>query len=166
MKLKRLIFFLFACQTMISAYSQTRLVEGELGCGATVGSSNKKTTGAIIDGELRLNLKDGKVSPAFQLSQSNLGLKDTDYHERYTTLQVLCDYNFQPGKKVSPFAGCGVGMAIVKSDNWNISDDNTPLVVCRVGCEFFKRIRFTTDYRLQKGDYSYFTFRLGFVIGG
>ena len=84
---------------ILFAKAQVKPVEGELFAGLAVGASQYNTTGAIIGAELRFNLSKGKISPGFQLSQNSVGIKHTNRNERYTNLQILCDYNLNAGKK-------------------------------------------------------------------
>ena len=150
---------------ILFAKAQVKPVEGELFAGLAVGASQYNTTGAIIGAELRFNLSKGKISPGFQLSQNSVGIKHTNRNERYTNLQILCDYNLNAGEKVCPFIGAGLGMGLLDGDGWYCSTGSA-ILSARIGCEFIKRLRITADYRLQKSDCSFFTLRLGYVIEG
>lgn len=79
-------------------------------------------------------------------------------------IQALGDYNFYPGKQVNPFAGAGVGAAII--DESASRKLNSFCISPRTGVELFRHLRLTLNYCFLKQGYSYWNFSAGIVLGG
>lgn len=84
---------------------------------------------------------------------------------RNMILQPVVDYNFRIGKKVSPFVGGGLGMAVIDVDA-GYDQFNSICFTPRLGAELFKHLRLTLDYRLLKWNLSFWNCSVGFVLGG
>ena len=161
-----------------SIKAQVQQVEWEiLSAGVVFPTKDAQTLGIIFGTEVRFNLYDGKISPGMEFSFSGYYREYTAYDEltgyrqKYTdvntgflSFQGLCDYNFKPRNKVSPFAGMGLGFIAS-----TYGDEPNGFIIApsfRVGCEFYKFLRTTLDYRIMKYGFNFFSLRLGFVIGG
>ena len=135
------------------------------------------TLGIILGTEVRFNLYDGKISSGIEISFGGYFReyevyvpyyddwhKYTDVKTNFLSFQGLCDYNFNPRNKISPFAGVGLGLVASGYDDG--PDGVTIAPSIRIGCEFYKFLRTTLDYRIMKYGFNFFSLRLGFVIGG
>ncbi|MDR2293570.1 MAG: hypothetical protein LBE11_08880 [Prevotellaceae bacterium] len=84
--------------------------------------------------------------------------------KRYFICQNPKYHNFKPRNKIVPFVGFGLGFVASAYDD--APDGFTVLPSLHAGCEFYKFLRATLDYRIMKYKFNYFSLRLGFVIGG
>lgn len=176
--MKKIILTLIASAFCLSINAQVQLLEWELqSAGVVFPTKDAQGLGVIAGTEVRLNLCDGKISPGLEVSASFYNREYDVYNdfgdiiERRTgiftinlTIQGVCDYNFKPLSKVSPFAGIGVGL--IAYGYRDVPDGVTIMPSLRVGCEFYKFLRATLDFRMMKYGLNYFALRLGFVIGG
>jgi hypothetical protein len=172
---------------IISTYSFGQSFEWEiLNLGIPFGFQKDKSgdviwnqdKGAAIGTEIRYNYLGKRLSSGIQLSftgwNRRSSMRDYDFskHQNPFIFLLVTDYNFLEinPKKISPFAGMGIGYASIRS--WPLASSEEEKNVkshfaCspRVGVEFFKRIRLTTEYQyLGKGN-SFFNVKLGFVVG-
>jgi hypothetical protein len=157
--------------------AQVQQVEWEiLSAGTIIPTKDAQSLGIILGTEVRFNLYDGKISTGMEFSLSgyyrNYNLYDefgTKYEYNsvgtsFLSFQGICDYNFNPRNKIVPFVGFGVGLVASAYDDCQDGFFISPSL--RVGCEFYKFLRTTLDYRIMKYGFNYFSLRLGFVIGG
>jgi hypothetical protein len=175
--MKKLISILFiTCCSNINA--QVQQVEWEiLSPGIIIPTKDAQYPGFILGTEVRFNLYYGKISTGMEFSLSGYHREyevynaDVDYRYKFTdvkttflSFQGVCDYNFKPRNKIVPFAGFGLGFVASAYDD--APDGFTISPSLRAGCEFYKFLRTTLDYRIMKYGFNYFSLRLGFVIGG
>ena len=83
----------------------------------------------------------------------------------------VCDYNFNLGKKVSPFGGMGLGLnmynIIVGSYDNDRTDGTTGIgVMPRAGIELGRHLRFTLNAHLGKRIYNTVGLSVGYAFGG
>lgn len=161
--------------------------EGEIGVGLNFGSDklnfDNSRIGATFFAEGRYNFQRIPIDIGLQVAGSifHRDAKNAGNLE-FKTWNVLAvtDYNFRRCKKVSFFAGFGLGYAAldtsapIRFDNSNpnwagFSTGEKKGSFCfmpRVGIELFHRLRFTFDYRLQEEANRHFDLSIGFVFGG
>jgi hypothetical protein len=161
-----------------SINAQVQPVEWEIiSAGTVLPTKDAQTLGIIFATEVRFNLDNGKISSGMELSVGGYPRKYTaideitgysrDYRDvgtGFLSFQGLCDYNFNPRRKIMPFAGVGLGLVASRYDD--NADGLAFVPSVRIGCEFYKFFRTTLDYRIMKYGFNYFSLRLGFVIGG
>jgi hypothetical protein len=118
---------------------------------------------------------------------SIIGTSDTsspDVYNHYRadhkpSLVTFVDHNWRGWRRVSLFAGAGVGMSAVdwefyeyRSDLeravWDTYRDRSFVFNPRVGAEFFNRVRLTVEYKwmVTASEYSFFGLTVGGVFGG
>ncbi|MDR1984601.1 MAG: hypothetical protein LBQ28_07250 [Prevotellaceae bacterium] len=165
----------FGFSTNINA--QVQQVEWEiLYGGVVIPTKDVGSLGITLGTEVRFNLYDGKISTGMEFSLSGFyreynvfndyygNIEYTNVGTHFLSFQGLCDYNFKPRNKIVPFAGFGLGFVASTYDDNPDGFFISPSI--RVGCEFYKFLRTTLDFRLMKYGFNYFSLRLGFVIGG
>ncbi|MDR1553556.1 MAG: hypothetical protein LBS69_08870 [Prevotellaceae bacterium] len=177
--MKKIISILFiTCWLSSNANAQVQQIEWEiLSCGIIMPTKDAQYPGPILGTEVRFNLYDGKISTGVEFSLSGYFREyeiynaEVDYRSKYSdvgtaflSFQGVCDYNFKPRNKIVPFAGFGLGFVASTYDDAPNGFTISPSI--RVGCEFYKFLRTTLDYRVMKYGFNYFSLRLGFVIGG
>ena len=164
-----------------------RSIEVEVGGGMVFGADklnfDKNRIGATFYAEGRYNLQRLPVDVGLQVAGS-IFYRDSDNAGdlEFRTWNVLAvsDYNFRMCKKVSFFAGLGLGYAALDTSAPIRFDNSTPnwagfstgdktgsfCFMPRVGAEFFHRLRLTFDYKLQEKANRHFDLTVGFVFGG
>jgi hypothetical protein len=177
--MKKIISILvITCGISSSINAQVQQIEWEiLSVGTIIPTKDAQNLGLILSTEVRFNLYDGKISTGMEFSLSGYFREyevynaEVDYRHKYTdvrtsflSFQGVCDYNFKPRNKIVPFAGFGLGFVASAYDD--APDGFTISPSLRAGCEFYKFLRTTLDYRIIKSVFNYFSLRLGFVIGG
>lgn len=77
-------------------------------------------------------------------------------------------YNFRQGRKVNPFAGCAVGLAINSIDGreFYFSEGTSIIFIPRFGVEFFRHMRLTCQFNLSRAGYNNAELTLGVCFGG
>ncbi|MDR3226456.1 MAG: hypothetical protein LBT56_02150 [Prevotellaceae bacterium] len=172
-----ILFFIVAFGMNNNVNAQVQQIEWEiLSAGTIIPTKDAQSLGIILGTEVRFNLYDGKISTGMEFSLGGYhreysvyseyygNVKFTDVQTSFLSFQGICDYNFKPRNKIVPFAGFGVGFVASAYDDHQDGFFISPSL--RVGCEFYKFLRATLDYRIMKYGFNYFSLRLGFVIGG
>ncbi|MDR2127405.1 MAG: hypothetical protein LBP63_11345 [Prevotellaceae bacterium] len=176
--MKKILLLLCAIYFSHSINAQVQQIEWEILSGGTIiPTKDAQALGIIVGTEVRFNLYDGKISTGMEFSLSGYNreyteidpfsgdnYKYTDVRTSFLSFQGLCDYNFKPRNKIVPFAGFGLGFVASAYDDAPNGFTISPSL--RVGCEFYKFLRTTLDFRIMKYGFNYFSLRLGFVIGG
>lgn len=185
-------------------YRKVKMFEVEIGAGGLCSSTlnvvdgKAKTSHELFPSffiEQRINIAHGPFDEAINLNRVVMKkvVNNVMYDSRLWGLTVFGDYNFCRGRKITPFAGLGFGMATANVNcsmptgkalelgvvsQEDIADsfpdlvdtgalhNNTAVMVPRIGVEFINRIRLTAEYRVMKKQYSYFGMNLGVVFGG
>lgn len=80
---------------------------------------------------------------------------------------LFSDYNFNHGKRVSPFIGLGVGAALVTS-LWEVMEKKAGGLFFRqeVGAEFFRHVRLTCYSKICMKAYNNVGLSIGYAFGG
>ena len=168
--MKRLLFVLFALLPMCSFAQEVevRRVEGSISLGASFfeDSFYESTAGEIgllSSVELRYNLRsvpmDVGVMSMMDIRGGDCELCNGSWENNLSFLAVT-DYNFRRGKRVSYFAGVGVGVTFYNVDTTKLC------VMPRVGMEFFNRMRLTMAYMVGPNAKNTLNLTLGVAIGG
>ncbi len=199
-----LILFCLLSGVLRAQTEDVRRFEVELGLGIAASPEklnfDNAESGYIFFAEARYNFADVPVNIGLHWSTQLIGRELEGYYKpdptgwcmvNYNTnaIMVVSDYTFRRGKRISFFAGAGVGIAnyrtqselLIKdgysfgSDDFNIEEHSYRVPyseytgICfmpRVGVEFFNHLRLTADYKIGKKGYNHFDFTLGVVIGG
>lgn len=168
--MKRLLFVLFALLPMCSFAQEVevRRVEGSISLGASFfeDSFYESTAGEIgllSSVELRYNLRnvpmDVGVMSMMDIRGGDCELCNGSWEGDLSFLAVT-DYNFHRGRKVSYFAGVGVGATFYNADTTKLC------FMPRVGMEFFNHLRLTMAYMAGPNAKNTLNLTLGVAIGG
>ena len=182
--MKQIFLILFICYSSFG-FCQTnnnvKSFEFELFVGPIYANnynkSESKDIGVNAGLEGRYNLSQTPYS--FGLKAQIAGLErryDRSNWENIMQINVVLtfDYNFRYWRHISLFSGAGLGISVLDDDRYS-SSSYTPVlsrdktVLCfnpRLGAEFFKRIRLTTDINIIDAEHSFIGLNLGFVLGG
>ena len=129
--------------------------------------------GALTFGTgIRYNLPGLSLSPGFDFTFSGWNRVApaplaSSYHQNAFVFLLTTDYNYTKiSPKFIPFGGLGVGGALMR--DWGDNIDGISYypkfaVSPRVGFEFLKNLRFTTEYMCLGNGNNFFNFKLGFV---
>ena len=165
------LMFMFVGIVSVSAQTMdVRRVEGEIGAGMACGlwklDYEHCTPGPKINLELRYNLPKVPIDVGLHISPYAVYRNRTiDQHidkdsDLALDLMAVSDYNFRRGRKVSFFAGAGVGVTVQSSRTTLLS------AMPRVGVEFFNHLRLTAAVSFSQKDVSHFSLSIGGVFGG
>ncbi|MBR5491637.1 MAG: hypothetical protein IKV77_00730 [Alistipes sp.] len=168
--MKRLLFVLFALLPMCSFAQEVevRRVEGSISLGASFfeDSFYESTAGEIgllSSVELRYNLRnvpmDVGVMSMMDIRGGDCELCNGSWKSDLSFLAVS-DYNFRRGKRVSYFAGVGVGATFYDANTTKLC------VMPRVGMEFFNHLCLTMAYMAGPNAKNTLNLTLGVAIGG
>ena len=168
--MKRLLFVLFALLPMCSFAQEVevRRVEGSISLGVSFfeDSFYESTAGEIgllSSVELRYNLRnvpmDVGIMSVVDIRGGDCELCNGSWEGDLSFLAVT-DYNFRRGKRVSYFAGVGVGATFYNADTTKLC------VMPRVGMEFFNHLRLTMAYMAGPNAKNTLNLTLGVAIGG
>jgi opacity protein-like surface antigen len=168
--MKRLLFVLFALLPMCSFAQEVevRRVEGSISLGASFfeDSFYESTAGEIgllSSVELRYNFRsvpmDVGVMSMLDIRGGDCELCNGSWENNLSFLAVA-DYNFRRGKRVSYFAGVGVGATFYDANTTKLC------FMPRVGMEFFNRLRLTMAYMAGPNAKNTLNLTLGVAIGG
>ena len=127
--------------------------------------------GTMLVFEPRFNIPNSAIDVGIQSSLGYIAYQreEADYIH-FNTFAIFCDYNWRNWKRMSLFAGFGLGL-----DNRLSSPDldsgftvsgQSALTVPRIGAEFFQHIRISAEYGLKIQAYSYLGLTVGVVFGG
>ncbi|MDR3340540.1 MAG: hypothetical protein LBT25_10705 [Candidatus Symbiothrix sp.] len=179
-KILLFLAFIFATSHLFSQSIECEIIN--FGCafgfqkdkiGNTVGRPEDPKIALSFGTEIRCNLLDKKLSPGLQFTFSGWGRNSSS--GGYANTQnahiflAVTDYNFtEVHPKIMPFVGAGLGCSIMR--DWGGEAVGTTyyshFACCpRVGVEFFKRLRLTTEYQYIGNRNSFFNIKLGFVVG-
>ena len=169
--MKRFLFVLFALLPMCSFAQEeveVRRVEGSISLGASFfeDSFYESTAGEIgllSSVELRYNLRsvpmDVGIMSVVDIRGGDCELCNGSWENNLSFLAVT-DYNFRRGKRVSYFAGVGVGATFYNADTTKLC------FMPRVGMEFFNHLRLTMAYMAGPNAKNTLNLTLGVAIGG
>lgn len=137
------------------------------------GNVGSHKVGPAFGIEARHNLRHAPADVGVQLYMGTALSKyqGGDLSCRTFTLMPVCDYNFNLGKKVSPFVGMGIGLnmynIIVGSYDNDRTDGTTGIgVMPRAGVELGRHLRFTLNAHLGKRIYNTVGLSVGYAFGG
>lgn len=178
------IIFSFVALAAIQANAQTKIVEmmeGEIRAGLTTPLGGYHTGKPQISGALgiegRYNFKGTAwdCGLMLDLSTARRGYEHlyNDGYDRWQNNRTLAlaatgDYNFRQGKKINPFAGAALGVALndVVGDKYFPTKGISMLFAPRIGVEFVYHIRLMAQFNICRKGYNNFSLTLGFVLGG
>lgn len=177
-----LIFILAALSGKTYAESHNvQMLEGEIRAGLTLpiggyhGGTAQVSAALGIEGRYNFKGTPWDCGIMLDLSTARRGFNhlyddDSDRWQSNRTLSfaALCDYNFRQGKKINPFVGAALGIALndVVGDDYFPSKGTSMLFAPRVGIEFIHHIRLMAQVNLSRKGYNNVSLTLGFVIGG
>ena len=194
--MKKLIFaFALLCciqgnaQTSQSTVADRKVgrIEGEIGGGFSFGADklnfDKNKLGATFYAEARYNMQRVPLDIGVQAGGTIFhreSVNDGQLKFRTWNVMAVSDYNFRRCKKISLFAGIGLGYASLDNSapitfddsqsNWGgFSTGTRTGSLCfmpRIGVELFHHLRVTLDYKLQEKANRHFGLSLGVVFGG
>lgn len=194
--MKKLIFaFALLCciqgnaQTSQSTVADRKVgrIEGEIGGGFSFGADklnfDKNKLGATFYAEARYNMQRVPLDIGVQAGGTIFHRESVNAGQlKFRTWNVMAvsDYNFRRCKKISLFAGIGLGYASLDNSapitfddsqsNWGGFSTGTRMgSLCfmpRIGVELFHHLRVTLDYKLQEKANRHFGLSLGVVFGG
>lgn len=158
-----------------------QMMEGEIRAGITtpLGSyhAGKAQISADLGIEGRYNFKGTPwdCGLMLDLSTARRGYEhlyndgsDRWQSNRTLALALIGDYNLHQGKKVNPFAGVAIGVALndVVGDKYFPSSGASMIFAPRIGVEFIYHIRLMGQFNICRKGYNNFSLTLGFVLGG
>ena len=194
--MKKLIFaFALLCciqgnaQTSQSTVADRKVgrIEGEIGGGFSFGADklnfDKNKLGATFYAEARYNMQRVPLDIGVQAGGTIFHRESVNAGQlKFRTWNVMAvsDYNFRRCKKISLFAGIGLGYASLDNSapitfddsqsNWGgFSTGTRTGSLCfmpRMGVELFPHRRVTLAYKLQEEANRHFGLSLGVVFGG
>ena len=86
---------------------------------------------------------------------------------RIASIMVFSDYNFNRGKRVSPFAGLGVGVASCDVVVGSFGEQGGRYIISpRIGIEFLRHIRLTCYSKICMKAYNNIGLSIGYAFGG
>ena len=197
MNMKRILLFLLflpiaSLGIFAQDYNNVRVFEFEMGAGLNHGnirgySQSGIKVGPVIFIETRFNLRESPLDIGLQ---SSIGgsfakkAKKDSYLYDISTIAVVSaiylDYNHRKWENVSLFGGLGLGRALFKIDEDQVSHDGTRInghecnheihslfaFSPRIGAEFFNCIRLTAECKIMAKYSSYYALNVGIVMGG
>ena len=176
------------CATSFAQKIEVRRLEGEIGFGL-INDVNSLTldncaTGPKLYGELRYNFRMLPIDVGLQVSGSYFHRETDNQAERLKSksynIMAVADYNLFHGRKLSVFAGIGVGLGVLDMSypidiknpdahwtGYSTGDGkNKPCFSPRVGIELFNHLRLTVHYMAEEKANNHFGVSIGGVIGG
>lgn len=171
----------FVPLSVTASETSVQRLEGEIFAGFTVplesyhGSTPQISVTMGIEGRYNFPNAPWDCGVMLALTGSQHGyshLYDDGYdrwqNNRTLSFDVSSHYNFRQGKNVNPFVGCAVGIAFnsVVGDMYFPSEGVSMLFAPRVGIEFIRHIRVTSQFNICRKGYNNFSVALGFVLGG
>lgn len=166
--------------------------EGEIGVGVVFGAHKnplfqRNQPGFTLYAEGRYNFPKEPIDIGLQASwdsffrESNWGDEQESLFFESWHLMAVSDYYLRHDKKVSFFAGLGLGYARLRvidprlysfpnpAYNYYEAGGSSQGGICimpRIGIEFFHHLRLTLDYKIQERDNRHFNIGIGGVFGG
>ena len=194
--MKKLIF-VFALLWFLQGNAQTSQLagaerqvgrfEGEIGGGISFGADklnfDKNKLGATFYTEARYNMQRVPLDVGVQVGGTIFHRESVNAGQlKFKTWNVMAvtDYNLQRHKKISFFAGIGLGYASLDHSAPITFDDSQPnwggfstgtktgsfCFMPRIGVEVLHHLRVTIDYKFQEKANRHFGLTLGVVFGG
>ena len=189
--IRRIVLLLLAVALCSTARAQTvevRRFEAEIGVGLVNGASKLSLDGCdagpLLYAEVRYNLRALPIDVGVQLSSSYFHRKADGQADRLQTrssnIMAVADYNLFRGRRVSLFAGVGVGCGVLEltaplaithpDERWSgytTGDGKSKLCLSpRFGVELFNHLRLTLFYMGEERANNHFGLSIGGVIGG
>ena len=189
--IKRIFVILVLTLSFTSAFAQkveVRRFEGEIGVGLVNGinklSLDGCDAGPRLYAELRYNLRALPIDIGIQLSSAYFHREaDSQAHRLQTkscNIMAVADYNLFRGRKISLFAGAGVGCGVLNltapitithpDERWSgysTGDGKTKFsVMPRFGVELFNHLRLTLFYTGEEKANNHYGLSIGGVFGG
>ena len=194
--MKKLIFaFALLCfmqgiaQTSQSTVADRKVgcIEGEIGGGFAFGADklnfDKNKLGATFYAEVRYNIQRVPLDVGVQVGGTIFHRESVNAGQlKFKTWNVMAvtDYNFRRYKKISFFAGIGLGYASLDNSAPITFDDSQPnwggfstgtktgsfCFMPRIGVELFHHLRVTFNYKLEEKANRHFNISVGVVFGG
>ena len=188
---KRITILLIAIMSCTATFAQrveVRRLEGEIGVGL-VNGVNKLTldgcdAGPRLYAELRYNLHALPIDLGVQFSSSYFHRNADSQADRLQTkscnIMAIADYNLLRGRKISLFAGAGVGCGVLNltapisitrpDERWSgysAGEGKAKLsVMPRFGVELFNHLRLTLFYTGEEKANNHHGLSIGGVFGG
>ena len=189
--IKRVLAILVLTLSFTNAFAQkveVRRFEGEIGIGL-INGVNKLTldgcdAGPRLYAELRYNLHALPIDVGLQFSSAYFHRDAESQADRLQTkscnIMAVADYNIFRGRKISFFAGAGVGCGILNltapititrpDERWSgyTSGEGKAKfsVMPRIGVEFFNHLRLTLFYTGEEKANNHYGLSIGGVFGG
>lgn len=146
--------------------------EFELSAGMTYGIDHflgDKKLGPALALEGRYNFPILPTDVGLELYIGSAVRKFMGIHlsNRIFSFMAFYDYNFNRGKKISPFAGAGIGIAscdIISGSYGNVGA--RAIFSPRIGIEFLRHIRLTCYSKLCLKGYNNVGLSIGYAFGG
>ncbi len=146
--------------------------EVEISVGGTYGIDKyvgKKLVGPAFAIEGRYNFPRNPMDLGLEIYAGSTTRKyeGSNLSNRILSLSVYSDYNFNRGKKFSPFIGVGVGIASCKVVQGYYGNDAVKAIFTpRIGIEMFNHFRVTAYSKLGYRGYNNFGISVGYAFGG
>jgi len=154
----------------VKAFEFEPFVGATYGLAGNVGSHK---AGPAFGIEARYNFRHAPVDVGMQIYMGTAlsRYQGGDLSCRTFSIMPVCDYNFNPGKKVSPFVGIGVGpniydIIVGSYDNDRTDGTSNIGIMPRVGVELGRHLRFTLNAHLGKRIYNTVGLSIGYTFGG
>lgn len=187
-RITAVVIAVLCCATAFAQKVDVRRLEGEIGVGL-INGVNKLTldgcdAGPRLYAELRYNLQVLPIDVGVQLSSGYFHRgADSQAHRLQTkscNIMAVADYNFFRGRKISFFAGAGVGCGVLNltapititrpDEQWSgytAGDGKAKFsVMPRAGVEFFNHLRLTLFYTGEEKANNHYGLSIGGVFGG
>lgn len=187
-RITTLLIALMCCVASFAQKTEVRRLEGEIGVGL-VNGVNKLTldecdAGPLLYAEIRYNLRALPIDVGVKFSNSYFHRgADSQAHRLQTkscNIMAVADYNLFRGRKISFFAGAGVGCGVLNltapititrpDERWSgytTGEGKAKFsVMPRFGVELFNHLRLTLFYTGEEKANNHFGFSIGGVIGG
>ena len=160
-----LLLLLSQFMTLHAANPEVQTFEGELraGFGVPLGSyhNGKGEVGMTFGIEGRYNFRHLPFDCGIMLDLSSAMREYEDIspegyklsqNNRTLAIAALGEYNFRRGRKINPYAGIALGVAMndVVGDKCFPSKGTSMLFAPRIGVEFFSHLRLCTQFNLSE----------------
>lgn len=188
---KRITILFIAIMSCVATFAQkveVRRLEGEIGVGLVNGVSKLTLDGCDagprLYAELRYNLRILPIDVGLQFSSAYFHRgADGQAHRlqiKSSNIMAVADYNLFRGRKISLFAGAGVGCGVLNhtapititrpDERWSgytTGDGKAKFsVMPRFGVEFFNHLRLTLFYTGEEKANNHYGLSIGGVFGG
>jgi opacity protein-like surface antigen len=176
---------IFTFNVSAQDYTDVRLFEVEFGFGLNQGwaQGTPSNRGGQFILEVRANMHDSPFSVGTQVSigffdMNNMPINNREYYHKinYNANTAHADFNHREWKRISLLGGIGVGYAQItnnyspkipsSSERSYSTTEYFPVLIPRIGAEFFHRLRLTLDYKIMVKNSSCFSLTIGIVLGG